>query len=391
MTGSLCARCGQRTRPLPNFPPTYQGPPTTRGRLDSPLSVHLDGKYTFTVVAKELFANASYVRVESFFTKSGRPAGDFIAVSSNSNMGFFRLYTYASWWNTNYYKGDSDNPCQDYVQQTFLHPQLQVHLRLCLADESLLSTIKDEDNLSETKDTDGAKLDLIDFKKSGDEKRVPLCGLFPDLPQAGVTNSVLEKGSFRQKLQQASQKLRDLFEIQRESWSVGPALRYQHVVERGGKPALYNLRLVKVVLKVREEVYSKSEHVQRVLQGHKDFWVYLYHCREITPTRRSQQRTGSGLKALSFQRAPVFCTILFCVPRDFRATRFGLVSSYLHLGMYINKPFDYPDQSAGFGRPVPGLTSYSMVADMYQELFLYKECLERVIGEGTSGKKMEVA
>lgn len=291
---------------------------------------------------------------------------------------FRSLYTYASWWNTNYYKGDSDNPCKDYVQQTFLHPQLQVHLRRCLADESLLSTIKDEDNLSETKDTDGAKLDLIDFKKSGDEKRVPLCGLFPDLPQAGVTNSMLKTGSFRQKLQQASQKLRDLFEIQRESWSVDPAPRYQHVVEEGGHSPLYELRLVKVALKVREEVDRDSREAQGVLQGHKDFWVYLYHCTDITPTRRSQQRTGSGVKALSFQRAPVFCTILFCVPHDFRATRFGLVSSYLHLGMYINKPFDYPEQSAGFGRPVPGLRRYIMVADMYQDLFLYKQCLERV-------------
>ena len=220
-------------------------------------------------------------------------------------------------------------------------------------------------------------MDLIDFKKSGDEKRVPLCGLFPDLPQAGETNTVPEKGSFRQKLQQAAQKLRDLFEIQRESWSVGPALRHEHVVERGGAVSRYELRLVKVALKVREEVYRKSRHVQTVLGEHRDFEVFLCHCTDIT-TRASNKQPSAGTKGLRLDRRPVFCTLLFWLPQDFRATRFGLVSSYLHLGMHVNKPFDYPDQSTGFGRPVPGLRRYHMVADMYQDLFLYKQCLEQV-------------
>ena len=134
------------------------------------------------------------------------------------------------------------------------------------------------------------------------------------------------------------------------------------VVERDGRSALYELRLVKVRLLTREAALVKGrlapERVHRiaeVLRGHRDFEVFLCHCTDIT-RRASNKQPSAGSRGLRLDRRPVFCTLLFWLPRNFRATRFGLVSSYLHLGMYVNKPFEYPDQSAGFGRAVPGLS-----------------------------------
>jgi ankyrin repeat protein len=105
----------------------------------APLKINIDD-YEFELVGQNNVRGYDLVKIKSSEIKNPLKTYEFVCYNSNSQLKFFRLgyyfhYTYngsqrGMWIKFRDYKGDETNPCNDYAQNTFIHPKLQKFIKL---------------------------------------------------------------------------------------------------------------------------------------------------------------------------------------------------------------------------------------------------------------------